>query len=171
MNGTLLIFMVGAGAFLLAEGAKASGVIPPGQLKYIYWTRWDDLFKKYAAQYGVNWRHVKATAIVESSLGQNPLVLAGTASSDGKSYGLTQFTLPTANDMRPGTTVADLNNPEISIMLAAKYLSILEKMFPSSLQSAIISYNQGPGNTQKGKDYTGNYWQKWQDAYKLVLEG
>ncbi len=168
MNWILVIFGL---AGLLISGGAAAGVISEGRVKYIFWSRWDDIMKAAGAKYGVDWQWVKATAIVESSLGQNPRVMSGGVSEDGKSYGLTQFTLPTANDMRPGTTADDLNIPEISIDLCAKYLSQLKNRFPGDTRKAIISYNQGPGNTQKGNDFTGNYFAKWTAALDLVKKG
>jgi soluble lytic murein transglycosylase-like protein len=166
--------LLGALALLaLGGGAAVAGgqMLTEGRLKYIYWDRYDDLFKAAGARYGIDWRFLKASAVVESSLGQNPRVMAGGASEDGKSYGLMQFTLPTAVDLRPRTTVSDLNQPEISIDLAGKYISQLIRRFPGDLHKAIISYNQGPGNTAKGNDFTGNYWEKWSTAFKLVEEG
>ena len=179
--------IIGAIAALLLAGttaaASAAGVGPKvfaaatknGHFKagatFIYWNRWDELFRAAAARYGIDWRWLKATALVESSLGQNARVLAGAVSEDGKSWGLMQFTLPTANDMRPGTTIADINNPEISIEMAAKYLKQLKARFPGDTRKAIISYNQGPGNTAKGNDFTGPYWNKWSDAMELINRG
>ena len=165
---------------LLGTGVAVAAAVPPGQKKYVYWYRWDSQFKAAAGRYGIDWKWIKATAIVESSLGQNPRVLAGGVSEDGKSWGLTQFTLATANDMCPidvggkrytGIGAAELNIPEVSIELAAKYLSQLRKRFPGDTRKAIISYNQGPGNTAKGNDFTGNYFSKWSAALELINEG
>jgi len=173
--------IIGAAAFLLfSTGLAAAGGISEGQTKYLYWTRWDADFRAAAGRYGIDWRWIKATAIVESSLGQNPRVLAGGVSEDGKSWGLTQFTLGTANDMAPitvtgvtyrGIGAAELNIPAVSIELAAKYLAQLKARFPGDTRKAIISYNQGPGNTAKGNDFTGNYWEKWSSAMTLIKKG
>jgi len=165
------IFIAGAAAFLVFGGVAVANTITEGQIEFIFWYKYDDLFKSSAAKYGIDWKWLKAHAIVESSLGQNPKVLAGTTSSDGKSWGLMQVTLATANDLRPNTTADDLNNPEISVDLAAKLISQLRARFPNDLRKMVISYNQGPGNTAKGNDFTGNYWQKWSDALELINKG
>jgi len=179
MKMIYLILILG-GIAVLGGTAIASGAALEGGKTFLFWTRYDSNFKAAAARWGIDWHYLKATAIVESTLGQNPSVITGTTSTDGKSWGLMQFTLPTANDMCPiqvGTkvyasiSIADLNVPEVSIELAAKYISRLIKLFPGDLRKAIISYNQGPGNTQKGRDFTGDYWKKWYSALQLVNKG
>ncbi len=150
------------------------------------WTKYDKLFKKYGMESGVSWMWLKAIAINESSLGThasvrngiaNPLNAAGSASHDGKSWGLMQVTLSTAKMLDMLATPEKLNNPEYSIELAAEYLSQLGKFFDPKdmrfVQYVVKSYNQGPGNTKKeiaGKimGYAEDYWKKFQHNLFLV---
>lgn len=138
--------------------------------RFKYWDKFDSAFKQEGANYAIDWQWLKAIAIVESSLGQNSSVESGGVSSDGKSYGLMQMTLVTARWLRLNTTVSDLNNPDISIKLAAQYLNYLKTIFNDE-RKIIMSYNQGQGNTLKGKEYASDYYKKFQDALKLVKEG
>lgn len=117
--------------------------------------QWDNLFRRYGARFGVPWRWLKAICIIESSLGKNPRVARGLASptdaegsksSDGKSWGLMQLTLATARGLEGGSiTVADLNNPERSVQLAAELLRQLIDTFGIENRESIIrAYNGGP---------------------------
>jgi len=149
---------------------------------------YDDLFKKYASKYGLDWQILKAIAVVESSLGQAPSVLRGLAnandvdgskSTDGKSWGLMQVTLTTAKDYDSFATPQKLNNPDYSVDLAAQHLKMLEGLFdksdPRYREWVIKSYNQGQGNTLKEKQgkiptgYANDYWKKYLAAYKKVV--
>ena len=162
-----------AGAVIAAIGfQKKADAAPQGEnkTKYKNWFVYDASFRREASKFGIDWRWLKAIAIVESTLGSNSRVVAGGVSEDGKSYGLMQFTLPTANDLRPGTTPADLNDPEISIALAARYVSQLSKQFGGDQMKTIMSYNQGPGNTAKGKTYALGYYEKWKTAFAYIKE-
>ncbi len=145
------------------------------------WTRFDALYKKYGAQYGVNWKWLKAIALNESSNGTNSRVALGirepankaSVSYDNKSWGLMQFVVATANDRIPGTTYIDLNNPEYSIKLGAMHFVWMMKQFPneapdSLLKKIVLSYNQGVGNTKNGKDYTGEYYPRFMRNLALV---
>lgn len=169
----VFLFSAIVGVLLLAIPsaiAEDKAMVDPGIFKN--WTQYDDLFRTYAAMYSIpRWEILKAIAIVESSLGNDPLVKAGALSADGKSKGLMQFTLPTAQ--RFGgvlLTLDSLKNDELSIELAAKYISWLLKYFNGDLKKAIISYNQGEGNTLKGR-VNDVYWVKWSKAYSLSTGG
>lgn len=152
-----------AGIFLAPKGALGEAAAKIAPTLAPNFTRWDPLFQKYAATfkgtYPVHWKHLKAICMNESSLGAArsvahgltyPSDKEGSASTDKKSWGLMQTTLPTSGDMRPGTTFSDLNNPEISVMIGAKYFAWLMSRYRGDLFKAVISYNQGPGNTEKG---------------------
>ncbi len=143
-------------------------------------TKWDALFSRYG---GDDWSVLKAICMNESSLGRAPSVALGlvdpsnaeaSKSTDGKSWGLMQMTLPTARDYDPDVTPAKLNNPEYSIRLAAQFLRSLRRQF-SELEFVVKSYNQGAGNSRKEiagtiDGYAGEYWDRFQRNYKLVLE-
>lgn len=147
--------------------------------------RFDNLFKKYASEYGVkNWLWLKAICMNESSLGSYPSVAHGllypwdiekSKSQDGKSWGIMQVTVTTAQTMDPSADAVKLNNAEYSVKLGAWYISKLQKMFaqsdPRYLEWVIKSYNQGPGNTKKemqgsSSGFAHEYW----DRFKRNLE-
>lgn len=142
-------------------------------------TAYDSLFQKAAQKYGISdWRILKAFAWNESSIGRAPSVIAGianpsdrdgSASSDGLSWGIMQTTEETANWLRPGTTFQDLNVPEISVDVGAKYIAWLLKRYDGDLSSAVQAYNEGPGNFEKGKTVD-EYLQRFQSHYALIQE-
>lgn len=143
-----------------------------------HWMRFDSLLKKNAARFGISdWRWLKAVAINESNLGlaasvangmANPRDTARNRSYDGRSWGVMQTTLATANDMRSGTSAEDLNDPAISIYIGAKYLAWLLSRYGGNLEKAVMAYNQGPGNTDRGKTYAGRYRKKFQSSLVLI---
>jgi hypothetical protein len=147
-------------------------VAAKGAYSTYQWTRFDSLLKKSAAQFSLSeWRWLKAIALNESHLGlarsvahglKHPSDIQRNKSYDGLSWGVMQTTLATANDMRPGTSAEDLNNPEISIYIGAKYLAWLLRRYRGNLKKAVMAYNQGPGNTDRGKTYAEKYWTKFQ---------
>lgn len=152
------------------------------------WTRFDDLFKKYGAQYAVDWKWLKAIALNESDLGREksvarglgfPSDIEGSKSRDGLSWGLMQVTVRTAREMDPTATAEKLNNPEYSVKLAAQYISSLGRFFnlgdAQRTEWIIKSYNQGPGNSLKEKrgeidGYAEEYWERFQRNINRVEE-
>lgn len=150
------------------------------------WTRFDALFVKYGARYKVDWKWLKAIAMNESSLGRVASVarglevpgdIEGSKSQDGKSWGLMQVTVTTAKDLDPNATAQRLNDPNYSVMIAAMYISRLQKKFSmvdTRWQEWVIkSYNQGPGNTMKEQrkqidGYAEEYWTRFQRNLERV---
>lgn len=148
--------------------------------------RFDSLFKEYGSIWGVDWKMLKAICLNESDLGREkttkrglemPSDIEGSKSYDGLSWGIMQVTLRTARDLDPTATEQKLNNAEYSINLAARYLSILKKMFnaadPRFTEWVVKSYNQGPGNTRKEiagtvKGYAQEYWERYKRNYQRV---
>lgn len=144
------------------------------------WNRFDGLFHRYGERYAVSWRTLKAICMNESTLGTHPRVarglddpedVDGSKSEDGKSWGIMQVRLTTAQWLDPHATQVRLNNPEYSVQLAARYLAILKGMFlyegDRAFEYSIKAYNQGPGNTKKEvagtiKGYAHDYWAKFQ---------
>lgn len=158
------------------------------EVKIPSWTQFDDLYKKWGAHYGIPWQWLKAIALNESNNGRassvahglaNPTDIEESKSSDGLSWGLMQVTIKTARGMDPSATEAKLNNPDYSVMLGARYLSELQKMFPLAdpryNEWVIKSYNQGPGNTNKERrgeinGYANEYWSRFQRNLLRVEE-
>ncbi len=150
------------------------------------WNRWDYYFKLSGEKYGVDWQWLKAIAMNESSLGSNksveiglinPKNVAGSTSSDGRSWGLMQMTLSTARAIDPSVTAQKLNIPEYSIEIAAQYVADLKKMFnsndPRFNEWVCKSFNQGPGNTRKEADgkiqgYAAEYWRRFKNNLEIV---
>ena len=140
---------------------------------------YDSLFQKYGAKHSVDWKILKRIAVIESNLGRaksvahglkNPNDVEASKSSDGKSWGIMQVTLKTAQWLDPQATVAKLNNPEYSIDLAAKYLKFLFDFFPQvdsrRIEWVVKSYNQGQGNSAneragKSQGFAHAYWEKY----------
>lgn len=143
-------------------------------------SNYDDLFKKYASMYGLDWKMLKAIAIIESSLGRAPSVAHGlknpsdienSKSTDGKSWGIMQVTLPTARDYDSTASAEKLNNPAYSVEIASRHIRMLMNLFKNDskqIEKVVKSYNQGQGATMAGKNYADTYWIKYQNAYKTI---
>jgi hypothetical protein len=75
--------------------------------------------------------------------------------------GLTQLMPATARIMRPGTTVADLHDPDISLRIGFKYLRELLDKYDGDAKLALTAYNRGPGTVdrvlKKGGDPDNGY--------------
>jgi len=72
---------------------------------------------------------------------------------DAKSHvgavGLTQLMPSTARIMRPGTTVDDLRNPDISLRIGFRYLHELMQHYDGDAKLALTAYNRGPGTVDR----------------------
>jgi len=143
--------------------------------------KYDPIFKKYSKIYRVPWRWIKAVAWNESSIGtaksvmqglKNSSDIEGSKSFDGKSWGIMQVTLATARELRPGTTVQDLNNPDISISLGAQYLGKMMARFDGDREKVIRAYNGGPGfeKTVLGRTSTPLYYAKFLSHLNQIME-
>lgn len=161
------IVILGLIAFLIANRSSETDMtnIPA-------FNRWDSLIQKYANLYNVPFDWMKAIMIVESDLGRAKSVKIGlekpddiinSVSFDGKSWGLMQLTLPTTRMFEPLVTERGLNDPEISVRLAAKYLQWLISKKGRDEENVIRSYNGGAGwkGTVLGPSMTLQYWNKY----------
>ncbi len=150
------------------------------------WTRFDSLFNHYGKKYGVPAETLKAIAMNESLLGTersvargllNPKDVEGSKSSDGKSWGIMQVTLKTAQGIDAKATPEKLNDPAYSIDLAAQYIAQLMRQFskndPRYWEYVVKSYNQGPGNTKdreiEGREQLNPKVVEYFDRYKRNL--
>lgn len=121
---------------------------------------YDELFLKYGKQEGISPKLLKAVAMNESWLGEfselEPI---------GGTTGLMHIKLSTAQDHGNYTwwDFADLNpyRDENQIEAAAKYLKYLDGLFKGDEKKIVMSYNQGQGNTLKGKEYAAPYWERY----------
>ena len=157
-------------AFLIFYSTEKGTNIVGEATKEISFFKYDKLFKNAGAKYGLPWKWLKAIAMNESSLGTNPRVLAGLVSSDGKSWGLMQLTLPTARDYMPSASIEDLKNDAVSIDLAAQFLDHLYDRFGGDMRKVVMSYNQGEGNTSKGKEYAAEYFERFSKHLQQINE-
>lgn len=116
-------------------------------MKALEITEFDDLYKKYAEKYSLDWLLVKAQAVQES--GQNPK--AENPYSHAK--GLMQFMDATWlewEDESPGIQNEfrdyDPFNPEDSVRAGCAYMNWLVKYFKGDYTLALMAYNWGCGN-------------------------
>lgn len=176
-KNSLIIFGMVLVAIFWGRKAMASGAMLDPE-----WTKFDGLFKKYGRSYSIPWRWLKAIALNESNLGRAKSVVRGFAvpsdiegskSSDGKSWGLMQTTIPTSRDFESSVTAIDLNNPETSVRIAAKYIKTLINRFGIADKESIVrAYNGGPGfkKTTLGQTLTPLYYAKFVVNLKRVME-
>lgn len=142
---------------------------------------YDSLFKKYGEEQDIPWEWLKTIAMIESTLGLNPRVALGikepnnpkSVSYDNLSYGLMQLRVSTACDFEKGITFKDLNNPETSIRIAAKFFKWIKNQFKDKQgeeleKLVIMSYNQGVGGTKKGYKGALPYYEKFKKYYPLI---
>ena len=89
-------------------------------------------------------------------------------SSDGKSWGLMQVTLATARQFESAVTPVALNNPEVSVRLAAKYIAWVKRNYSPDLEFVVRAYNGGPAwqKTVLGPAWTLAYWNKFKINYE-----
>lgn len=130
---------------------------------------YDALFLKYAQKYGLDPKMLKAIALHESSLGQDPRVKNKQLSRDGKTYGIFQIKLSVAQHYIKGITLDDLiNSPERGIEAAAAFLADLKKKFNNDEKKIVISYNQGETHTKRGENFYGDYYDVYLKNKQLI---
>lgn len=144
--------------------------------------RWVPLLKSKGKKYSVPWRWMAAIMGVESDYGRTASVAYGlehpgdvvrSKSSDGKSTGLMQVTAETATWMAGRkVSLSELNNPDLNVEMAAKYLAYLIGKFKTDRDSIFRAYNGGPGfkSTAQGLALTPVYNFRVQSQLKKVLE-
>lgn len=169
--GAVLVF----GAFL-----KGGSVGTEAMFKNPF-NEWDDLIRKYSKQFDVPFRYIKAIMLNESNLGRAPSVVRGlenpedieaSKSSDGKSWGLMQLTLPTARMFESAIMPAGLNDPEVSVRIGTKYLAWIIARKGLDEEKVSRSYNGGTGylTTVQGKRDTPAYYERFKRNLALVDE-
>jgi soluble lytic murein transglycosylase-like protein len=143
----------------MIEAIIAAGVIAYGAIKkkegdsmpVTDTKKYDQLISKYSSMYGVSFDLIKAIMKVESDIGRDfrvkhgllyPQDIEKSKSSDGKSWGLMQMTLKTAQYFDKKITIADLNNAEKSIELGTRFLQYLQKRM-NGQDEVIRAYNGG----------------------------
>lgn len=175
MNPLIILAILGV---LLAAGGAGATVMSDDPFY-----RFDELFKKYGAKFGVPWQWLKAICMNESSLGQDsrvargledPSDIQGSKSYDGLSWGIMQLTLNTARMYNSVINEVALNDPDISVSIAAQYVAYLMRLKGDDLESIIRSYNGGPGwrnSSAKSLEMTSVYWERFQRNLSRVEQG
>lgn len=134
----------------------------------------DALFLKYGLLNGVKPELMKAIALVESDLGQDPRVKRGDTSSDGKSWGIMQIAprIGSAKEIEikgVNTTPEMLNDDETSIQLAAKLLGYLTRKYEGDENKIVRAYNQGEVHTDNNRSYADDYFKKYLKAKAKIM--
>jgi membrane-bound lytic murein transglycosylase F len=121
----------------LQERPEVSGEISP----------YDDLFRKYGEEFGIDWRLLAAQAFQESRFDVGARSWAG-------AVGLMQLMPRTARGLG---VKDDLRDPEVGIRAGAMYLRRLadrhypDLPFTERLRFALGAYNAGPGHVRDGR--------------------
>lgn len=113
-----------------AEAGKTSNIISP----------YDDLFRKYAAELGWDWRMLAAVVYQESKFSIN-------SRSHRGARGLMQVMPSTARHYG----VDDLLNPEKNLKAGTKHLKRLQRMFSDMEQSEQIKFTLAAYNAGEGR--------------------
>jgi hypothetical protein len=79
-----------------------------------------------------------------------------TATSPVGAVGLAQLMPRTAAWLVPGTTVADLRNPDTNLRIGFKYLRSLVDKYEGDMNLALLAYNRGPGTVDRELRRGGN---------------
>jgi soluble lytic murein transglycosylase-like protein len=106
-------------------------------------TEFDDLYKKWAEIFNLDWKLLKAIAIVESD--QTPKAIG----DDGKSKGLMQIK-DTIGSYYANSTGDLLFNPDINIEAGAGFLSHLMEAYQYNWNDVIQAYNLGETKFNQG---------------------
>ncbi len=182
------VALIGAGGVVLTAPKEFDGMDGTPLPAFL---RFDPLFRQYGAAYGVPWLWLKAFAMNESSLGQDsrvarglevPTDVEGSKSRDGKSWGLMQVTLPTAQAFDPAASAELLNDPDYCVDIAAQLVRELADHFPvvmgypMRLEAIAKAYNEGEGNerteldggTPPRKADAQAYWERWKRNYAAL---
>ena len=105
---------------------------------------YDDIFRKYAARLGWDWRMLGAICYVESRFDPSVVSWAG-------AKGIMQI-MPSTGRLY-GVTPAQMTDPETSVATAVKILEVLDKSYAKSvpdkaerMKFILAAYNSGPGH-------------------------
>ncbi len=133
-------------------------MLAPGQI-----SPWDNYFKQYGKQFGVDWRLLASVSYNESTFDPDAQSWAGA----GGLMGLMPATAATM-----GVTGNDIFVPETNIRIGTEYLKKLIDMFSSvedeteRIKMALASYNGGIGHVSDARALAEKY-----QANKNVWEG
>lgn len=137
---------------------------------------YENLFKRYAAEYGFDWKLIAAQAYQESGFDHSSRSSAG-------AIGLMQLMPDLANEERVG--IKDFDILENNVQAGVKYLALLRDSYFDSDQIpsherilfALAAYNAGPGRISKARElasrmgYDPNRWFQNSELGALKLIG
>lgn len=150
--------------FAMAGDLAATAFFKPGQL-----SPYDDYFKKYGAEYGIDWRLLASVAYQESTFVNGNESWAGAA-------GIMGLMPSTAASL--GVSRQDIFDPELNIKAATFYLKRLIQAFSSvenpdeRIKLALAAYNGGIGHVYDGQALAQKYGsdpQVWDDNVEKYL--
>jgi membrane-bound lytic murein transglycosylase F len=150
--------------FAMAGDLAATAFFKPGQL-----SPYDDYFKKYGAEYGIDWRLLASVAYQESTFVNGNESWAGAA-------GIMGLMPSTAASL--GVSRQDIFDPELNIKAATFYLKRLIQAFSSvenpdeRIKLALAAYNGGIGHVYDGQALARKYGsdpQVWDDSVEKYL--
>jgi len=159
----------------LEGGFKPETVSPTGHSRGMV-QRYGGVIRKYAAQYGVDWRLV--VAVIEQESGFDTA-----ATSDRGAQGLMQITPTTQSQIAHelGVDSAQFDRPEENIRAGIYYLSKIYKSFDAEqfseedrMSLTLAAYNAGPGrvlDAQAMAEYVNddpNQWRGVRNALSLL---
>ena len=109
-----------------------------------------EIIRRYAAEYGFDWRMIAAQGYQESALDQSRRSHAG-------AIGIMQVMPRTAAD--PNVGISDISTPEANIHAGVKYMRFLRDRYFAAediapldrVLFALAAYNAGPGNVAKAR--------------------
>jgi soluble lytic murein transglycosylase-like protein len=101
---------------------------------------YDEIYQKWAAMRGIDWKLLKAVSIVESS--ENPNAVG----DEGRSIGLMQISLIVGGSY--GMNNEDLLNPDLNVQVGSGFLK--EMIDKYGLEGGIQAYNLGETKFRKG---------------------
>lgn len=141
--------------------------------------KWDTLMRAKGTRYRVPWRWLKVIILNESSNGNarsvlrglaDPSDVTGSASFDGKSWGLFQITRATAKGLLGReVSASELNDPDMSGDLAARLLRELIDTFGLDFEAVMRAYNGGPKAARTKSAMTTPYYVKSLANLKVVM--
>lgn len=118
-----------------------------------YSNEYDEIIKKYAEKYQVDYTLIKSVIAQESSFDEKAYNKGSGAS------GLMQLLPSTYKEIMGKSDASDIMNPESNIEAGTKYLSLMLKKYKGDKESALASYYAGSNNVDKnGKGKYSTYY-------------
>lgn len=148
----------------LATALPNPALPPPATQVLTY----EEIFKKVALQYGLDWRVLAEVAYRESRM--NPVAIG--RDSD---MGLMQIVPATWNEWAPKVGVSDPFDPYSNVLVAGAYLAYLRSYCQArgyhEIQWVLVGYNWGPKNIQQLFESKGGWGQvpEKQQQYALLI--